>query len=407
MTITTRKFLEKLTLTREMVDRFLDPDTSNWAAFDEELGYRLRDNVLKDGVDGNYTITRPSPSGERRILNFAGLPCRINTYGNSFTQCNQVSDGETWQEYLAAHFGESIRNFGVGGYGVFQAYRRMLIEERTDQSAEYVIINIYSDDHFRNIVKWPWLRYTDDKRNLQMRPVTRTQAFEFHYVPWSHLRLNPTTGNFDECENPNSSPESLYLLTDKEYVYETFKDDFEFQATMAQRHTPDIQTSVLQEIADALKIPTDFSSSDAISRTAQALMLTCGLRSSMYVIDKARTFAQVEGKELLILLSHSTQDVADACSDHPRFDQEFLHYIRDNGLPVVDVLPEHVTEFKSFARSPKEYVQRYYVGAGHYNPRGNHFFAFAVKDVIVEWLDPPPPTYSSNEAASQGLLTTR
>jgi hypothetical protein len=43
---------------------------------------------------------------------------RINTYGDSFTQCAQVSDGETWQEILAAHLGEPIGNFGVSGYGV-------------------------------------------------------------------------------------------------------------------------------------------------------------------------------------------------------------------------------------------------------------------------------------------------
>ena len=39
-------------------------------------------------------------------------------------QCYQVSDGETWQEYLAAHLDEPIRNFGMGGYGVYQACRR-------------------------------------------------------------------------------------------------------------------------------------------------------------------------------------------------------------------------------------------------------------------------------------------
>ena len=37
MAITTREFLAKATLTREMVDRFLDLSANNWAAFDEEL----------------------------------------------------------------------------------------------------------------------------------------------------------------------------------------------------------------------------------------------------------------------------------------------------------------------------------------------------------------------------------
>jgi len=72
-------------------------------------------------------------------------------YGDSFTQCHQVSDGETWQEILAAHFGEPIRNFGVGGYGVYQAYRRMRRIEATTDSALYVILNIFSADHVRNL----------------------------------------------------------------------------------------------------------------------------------------------------------------------------------------------------------------------------------------------------------------
>ena len=59
------------------------------------------------------------------MINYSDEECRIASYGDSFTQCHQVSDGETWQETLAAHIGEPIRNFGVGGYGVYQAYLRL------------------------------------------------------------------------------------------------------------------------------------------------------------------------------------------------------------------------------------------------------------------------------------------
>ena len=38
-----------------------------------------------------------------------------------------------------------------------------------------------------------------------------------------------------------------------------------------------------------------------------------------------------------------------------------------------------------------EYIRRYYVA--HYNPLGNHFTAFAVKDKLVELMDPRPATY--------------
>jgi hypothetical protein len=51
-----------------------------------------------------------------------------------FHACHQVSDNETWQEYLAGHLGEPIRNFGMGGFGVYQAYRRMIREEQTEHA---------------------------------------------------------------------------------------------------------------------------------------------------------------------------------------------------------------------------------------------------------------------------------
>ena len=41
--------------------------------------------------------------------------------------------------------------------------------------------------------------------------------------------------------------------------------------------------------------------------------------------------------------------------------------------------------------SPRFFRDSYYIG--HYKPRGNHFFAFAVKDAIVEWLEPKPIAY--------------
>lgn len=119
MPTTLRSFLAAVTPERSLIDRLLDPRSSFWHALDPELGYVLKDSMLPDGLDGCYTLLRYLPGRERNRVNYAGEPCRINTYGDSFTQCAQVSDGETWQEYLAAHFGEPMRNFGVGGYGVY------------------------------------------------------------------------------------------------------------------------------------------------------------------------------------------------------------------------------------------------------------------------------------------------
>lgn len=34
---------------------------------------------------------------------------------------------------------------------------------------------------------------------------------------------------------------------------------------------------------------------------------------------------------------------------------------------------------------------------GHYNPAGNHFFAYAIKKTVVDWLDPKPLPYRETE----------
>ena len=122
---------------RKEIDVFLNE--MSWARFDSDIGYILGNYMPHDGMDGSSTISTSQSDGARTQFMYKNRPCRINTYGNSFTQCHQVSDGETWQEYLAGHLGEPVRNFGMGGIGVYQAYRRMIREEKTALGAhEYV-----------------------------------------------------------------------------------------------------------------------------------------------------------------------------------------------------------------------------------------------------------------------------
>jgi hypothetical protein len=192
------------------------------------------------------------------------------------------------------------------------------------------------------------------------------------------------------------------LLCDTDHVYEAFKDDFGLQIYLAKQHAPDVNTTVLQKIADTMDLPTDFSSPEATSSTALELLKTCGLRASMNIVDKARDFTRSKGKKLMLLLSFMAEDVVDACNGLPRFDQPFVDHLNENDHLYVDTLRKHVEEFRTFRLSPAQYVSRYYIE--HYNPRGNHFFAFAVKDAIVDWLEPKPPTYDQNMERARQVL---
>ncbi len=262
------------------IDRFLHGPS--WARFDPELGYVLGNYLPADGLDRSATLSTVQENGARTAFMYAGKRCRINTYGDSFTQCHQVSDGETWQEYLAAHLGEPVRNFGMGGYGVYQAYRRLLREEKTKHAAEYLIFYIWGDDHIRSLLRC---------RHAAIYPLWDNQGGRmFHKNFWPNVEMDLETGRFVERENLLSTADSLRHMTETQWMVDHLKDDL--------------------------------------------------------------------AKERM------------ACFD--------LNLIQ-------------LRDFKNYKLSYEDYMKQYFIG--HYNPRGNHFFAYAIKDVVVQWLDPKPITY--------------
>ena len=88
------QYLRESAVPKEVIDRFLQGPS--WAQYDPELGYILGNYLPQDGMDNSATISTVQPNGARTSFMYAGKKCRINTYGDSFTHCDQVNDGETW-----------------------------------------------------------------------------------------------------------------------------------------------------------------------------------------------------------------------------------------------------------------------------------------------------------------------
>jgi len=132
-------------------------------------------------------------------------------------------------------------------------------------------------------------------------------------------------------------------------------------------------------------------------RTALALYDLYALRSTIFVVDLARQFCASRKKKLMILLSYGSYHVLQALHGKPRFDQELIEHLKGTKLPAVDTLAAHVDDYRAFRVTPEEYIKRHYIG--HYNPAGNHFFAFAIKNALLDWLDPKPLTYSTEDAS--------
>jgi hypothetical protein len=376
------QFLRDSAVPRGVIDGFLRGPS--WARFDPELGYVLGHFLPTDGIDGSATISTARPDGARTSFMYIGRPCRINTYGDSFTQCHQVSDGETWQEYLAAHLGEPIRNFGMGGYGAYQAYRRMVREERTDHGAKYLIFYNWGDDHIRSLLPC---------RHAIIYPKWDDQGGRmFHNNFWPNLEMDLETGRFVEEENLLPTHESLYRMCDPEWMVEHLKDDLALQLyAFKLGYIEDLDRQPIDRLAARLDQPLNWGDAGSLRSQAGALLDRYSLRATRLVLEKARRFADENGKKLMVVLFDPYRAMDQMRQGGRRFDQEIVDYLAAEGFNVFDMNEVHLRDYRRSQLPYGDYLKQYFIS--HYNPRGNHFFAYSMRRKVVEWLDPRPITY--------------
>lgn len=377
---------------KEEIDMFVNQ--KGWVKFDVESGYTLNNVILHDGIDNCNTIVTSQDNIVRTQVNYTSLPCRINTYGNSFTQSSQVSDGETWQEYLAAHLGEPIRNYGVGGIGVYQAYRRMLRSEISKDSAEYIILYVWGDDHIRSLLRCRYMLSKDWHTKEYLREGVVGKVFHGNF--WPNLEIDLNSGNFKEYDNRIQKVEDTYQMLDEKWMIENLEDDLALQMYLfKQDKIKTIDILKLQKLSACLGLNPDFGNTSALKENVSFLLDKYGFAATKHILEKTKNFAKTHNRKLMIVLFDPYKVTRSLIESGTRYDQEIVNYLRINNYTYFDMNEIHAEDFKSFKLTFSDYMKRYFIG--HYNPAGNHFFAFSIKNRIVEWLDPKPITYTYKE----------
>jgi len=384
-----RHYLEESAVSQDLIDRFLKGPS--WAQFDPELGYILGQYLPTDGLDGSATISTVQANGARTSFVYTNRPCRINTYGDSFTQCHQVSDAETWQEYLAGHLGEPIRNFGMGGYGVYQSYRRMIREEATDHAADYLIFYIWGDDHTRSLLR---CRHADIYRRWNHQG-----GRMFHNNFWPNIEMDLETGQWVEHENRLATRESLSRMTDPAWMAEALKDDLALQLSVFRSGYIDtLDRTVMDRLAARMDFTFDWSKTATLRAQAGQLLDVYSQAATRFILKKVQAFAELHQKQLMIVLFDPYRVMTLMQQGNVRYDQATVEFLEEKKFNVIDMNLIHLMDFEKYNLSFDQYKKEYFIG--HYSPSGNHFFAYAIKDRVVAWLDPKPVTYRKVDAQS-------
>ncbi len=378
-----RKYLRSIMPDRQRVADFIsgeygprDKRPGEVFQYDPELGWVHHQAVGSTGVDGSKVFYDYERDGARKAVNFPEAPHRIRTYGDSFTHCSQASNNETWQEYLAAHIQEPVRNYGVGGYSVYQAYRRMVKVEKNIRGG-YVILNIWDDDHYRNLDAWRSIRFGQGSRCGFTLP---------------HLRVDVAQGRCQQMENVSKTPEDLYRLCDEDYLWRTFRDDPLLQMVLAARQGGrDISASLVDPVAVTFGIPAEKVANTHVGQRIRKIHTEAALFATRQVVTWAEAFARANQKQLMVMLSFGSGNVKRHLSGQSRFDREFVDWLGGRSFPVLDMLEVFAADYGSHRGDIDRYVAPFY--NGHHTPKGNFFTAWALKDRVVRWLDPKPRPY--------------
>lgn len=382
------------------MDYLLDEENPKFIHFNPDLGYHMSSHKIEDGMGGtlcDYEFV--APGNNRNLVNYADKPCRINTYGDSFTMCAQVSSGETWQEVLAAHLHEPVRNFGVGGYGVYAAYNKAMQIENTDMAADYIVMNVWDDDHLRNLDAARWIRSRWKQRHVSRVTDTGVKPYPIHGFPWPHVRFDPASGEFTEHRGAAQNVEELKQFADQEFFYQTYKDDHVVHLfTLTEGGEAPVDE--LEKLAEGLGVKVDLRTPETLQAEAIRFHWIYGMRATQFIIGKLDTFAKENGRTLIVLMSYDTPTVETFLKEGTRFDEEMLSFLSDRQIRHVDMLSPQGEDFKIYNLSVEQYLARFYIpsaGAqvfGHYNPYGNFWFARNLRKPIVSWLDPKPEPYA-------------
>jgi hypothetical protein len=217
----------------------------------------------------------------------------------------------------------------------------------------------------------------------------------FHNNFWANVEMNLETGQLEEHENLLPTPESVYKMADPEWTVQALKDDLALNLFMyAQGSVGDLDMKSVRKLASCLKF--DQRGLDAAQPPRDLidrLLHSYSFAATQLILAKAKNFADRNDKELLVVLFDPSRVMRSLVEGKPRYDQVIVDFLVGHRFRYFDMNVVHLRDFKNFSVPFDQYLKRYFIG--HYNPAGNHFFAYALKDTVIDWLDPKPITYQN------------
>ena len=154
-------------LRKEAVRKFIE------SSFHPKLGWYRQPNSSGEetGVNGKVFYSIDSEGSRKKM--FADKPIKIATFGDSYAFCRQVNDQETWQSQMSKRLNVNIQNFGVGNYGLDQAFLRFN-STKLSKNTNIIIVMFVPETICR--IQSQWKHYLEFGNTFAFKPMFKISS---------------------------------------------------------------------------------------------------------------------------------------------------------------------------------------------------------------------------------------
>jgi len=338
---------------RRLLNRVLDGDAP-YLTFSPTLGWTVKPS-------GRTPLYRANSQGIRADREYDRTPVqvivRLAAFGDSFTHGDGVGNEGTWEHLLeTANPGLEVLNFGVGGFGLDQAFLRYQ-EVGVGYRAHVVLIGFMVHDLDRNV--------------SMFRPFLNPKTG----VPFAKPRFKAVNGALTLIENPMRDLSAYRELLDRpQDVLPLLGADDYFYAfrypPLALDFLPSVRALAMGRYFARSTLSNDTRRSGYLNVDSEAFMVTRA------IFDEFVRSVKENGSVPLILLFPWREDVVRYRRDGTKTYQPLMRYLRTAGYAFVDLMDGFEGRGGNFT------IEELFVG--HYSALGNSIVAEHLAQALRE-----------------------
>jgi len=333
----------------DQIRTLLAPDTTRLLVLDPVLGWRYRanhrDSVNETNADAARSARRYSRRPRRGVL-------RVAAFGNSFVYCNEVKNQDAWPQVLEDSFPNvEVVNYGVGGYGLDQAYLRFLAEG-SRLSPAIVIIGFAPDDLGRLVNVYRRFRSNHEIPLVKPRYLLDGRG-QLALLP------NPVRGQSDYVRYLNA-PSA---------VSELGKYDQWYEPAIYQDPPYDYSATVRLLAATWIALRQRYLAADRLVRDGVFNRSSTAFRIQMALFRRFADAVRAAGARPLVVLFPDREAVAFARQSRKTVLRSVVEALRAEGIDYVDLTEAFVSA------GVEARPESWFMSGGHYSPVANRLVA--------------------------------